>query len=131
MADKNMKGPKPRPKNAPKKVKQVGPKPRPKPGMMNEMMGRMVDPTKTISDADRQRVEQIVGQLGLIEDPKTLQNALKEVYELIVVEGKRNVQEGLTNLNFYTNKSAPKKQSTYVDVVGGSDGIFDVRRSGT
>ena len=52
MADKNMKGPKPRPKNAPKKVKQVGPKPRPKPGMMNEMMGRMVDPTKTISDAD-------------------------------------------------------------------------------
>ena len=47
-----MKGPKPRPKNAPKKVKQVGPKPRPKPGMMNEMMGRMVDPTKTISDAD-------------------------------------------------------------------------------
>ena len=86
---------------------------------------------KTISDADRQRVEQIVGQLGLIEDPKTLQNALKEVYELIVVEGKRNVQEGLTNLNFYANKSAPKKQSTYVDVVGGSDGIFDVRRSGT
>ena len=43
---------------------------------------------KTISDLDRQRVEQIVGQLGLIEDPKTLQNALKEVYELIVVEGK-------------------------------------------
>jgi len=46
-------GPKPRPKNAPKKVKQVGPKPRPTSGMMNEMMGRMIDdPGKTISDAD-------------------------------------------------------------------------------
>jgi len=86
---------------------------------------------KTISDADRQRVEQIVGQLGLVEDPKTLQNALKEVYELIVVEGKRDVQEGLANLNFYANKSAPKKENTYGDVVAGSDGIFDVRRSGT
>ena len=86
---------------------------------------------KTISDADRQRVEQIVGQLPLIADEKTLQNALKEVYELIVVEGKRNVQEGLTNLNFYANKSAPKQSSSYDDVVAGSDGVFDVRRSGT
>ena len=86
---------------------------------------------KTISDLDRQRVEQIVGQLGLVEDPKTLQNALKEVYELIVVEGKRDVQEGLRNLNFYANKSAPKKQDAYSDVVSGSDGVYDVRRSGT
>jgi len=86
---------------------------------------------KTISDADRQRVEQIVGQLPLIADEKTLQNALKEVYELIVVEGKKNVQEGLTNLNFYANKSAPKQSGSYSDVVVGSDGVFDVRRSGT
>jgi hypothetical protein len=36
-----------------KKVNQVGPKPRPKSGMMNEMMGRMIDdPGRSISDAD-------------------------------------------------------------------------------
>ena len=91
----------------------------------------MQEAGKTISDADRARVEQIVGQLRLVEDPKTLQNALKEVYELIVVEGKKNIQEGVNNLNFYANKSAPKQQNTYNDVVIGSDGIFDVRRSGT
>ena len=41
------------------------------------------------------------------------------------------MQEGLRNLNFYANKSAPKKQDAYSDVVSGSDGVYDVRRSGT
>ena len=39
-----------------KVVNQKGPKPRPKSGMMNEMMGRMVDSNTEISDADAARL---------------------------------------------------------------------------
>ena len=51
---------------------------------------------KTISDADRDRVTRIVGSLGPLTDRETLKLALKEVKELIVIQGKLDVQQGLT-----------------------------------
>ena len=80
---------------------------------------------KTISDADRDRVTRIVGSLGPLTDRETLKLALKEVYELIVIEGKLDVQQGLTKLNRYAKKAAPKFGVTY-NVAAGTDGIFDV-----
>jgi len=81
---------------------------------------------KTISDADRERVQQIVGQLEGVQDKERLKLALKEVYELIVVEGKLDVQQGLTKLNRYAKRSLPKFDTTY-NVAMGDDGVFDVR----
>ncbi len=80
---------------------------------------------KTISDADRQRVSRIVGELRRLGDPETAKLAMKEVYELIVIEGKMDVQQGLTTLNRYAKKGAPKFGVTY-NVAAGTDGIFDV-----
>ena len=80
---------------------------------------------KTISDADRERVQKIVGNLKLFGSPERVKLAMQEVYELIVIEGKLDVQQGLTTLNRYAKKAAPKFGVTY-NVAPGSDGIFDV-----
>ena len=80
---------------------------------------------KTISDADRERVQKIVGRLKLLGDPESAKLAMKEVYELIVIEGKLDVQQGLTTLNRYAKKPVPKFGVTY-NVAAGDDGIFDV-----
>ncbi len=85
---------------------------------------------KTISDADRERVQRIVGNLKLFGSPERVKLAMKEVYELIVIEGKLDVQQGLTTLNRYAKKEAPKFGVTY-NVAPGSDGIFDVSQQPT
>ena len=85
---------------------------------------------KTISDADRERVQRIVGNLKLFGSPQRVKLAMKEVYELIVIEGKLDVQQGLTTLNRYAKKEAPKFGVTY-NVAPGSDGIFDVSQQPT
>ena len=66
-----------------------------------------------------------MGSLGPLTDRETLKLALKEVYELIVIEGKLDVQQGLTKLNRYAKKAAPKFGVTY-NVAAGDDVIFDV-----
>ena len=81
---------------------------------------------KTISDADRERVQRIVGQLKRFTDPETAKLAMKEVYELIVIEGKMDVQQGLSTLNRYAKKAPPKFGVRY-NVSVGDDGIFDVQ----
>jgi len=81
---------------------------------------------KTISDADRERVTKIVGKLETLSDPRTLQLALKEVYELIVVEGKQDIRDGLTTLNKYTGRQAPVFENKYKGLKLGDDGIFNV-----
>jgi len=81
---------------------------------------------KTISDADRERVKAIVGKLETFSDPRTLQLALKEVYELIVVEGKQDIRDGLTTLNRYSGKEKPVFENKYKGLKIGDDGIFNV-----
>jgi len=56
---------------------------------------------KTISDADRERVKVIVGNLTLTSDPEELKLALREMYDRIVVGGKRDVRTGISTLNRY------------------------------
>ena len=65
---------------------------------------------KTISDGDRERVREIVGALGMTTDPEALKLALTEVYDLIVVTGKKDVQQGIQTLNFYANKGSAPQQ---------------------
>ena len=81
---------------------------------------------KTISDADRERVKAIVGKLETFSDPRTLQLALKEVYELIVVEGKQDIRDGLSTLNKYSGKEKPVFENKYKGLKIGDDGIFNV-----
>ena len=81
---------------------------------------------KTISDADRERVTKIVGKLETLSDPRTLQLALKEVYELIVVEGKQDIRDGLATLNKYSGREAPVFENKYKGLKLGDDGIFNV-----
>ena len=70
-------------------------------------------------------MQKIVGRLKLLGDPESAKLAMQEVYELIVIEGKLDVQQGLTTLNRYAKKAAPKFGVTY-NVAAGDDGIFDV-----
>lgn len=66
---------------------------------------------KTISDSDRDRVNAIVGTLGLTEDPEKLKEALNDIYDTIVIGGYKDVEQGYTTLNMYagvTPQSRPK-----------------------
>ena len=75
---------------------------------------------KTISDGDRERVDDIVGRLDGVTDPNTLGLAIEEVYDLIVNGGKKDVQEGLSMLNRYSGVSDTKtKKATTVKMVNG------------
>ena len=75
---------------------------------------------KTISDGDRERVDDIVGKLDGVTDPNTLGLAIEEVYDLIVGGGKKDVQEGLGMLNRYAGVSDTKtKKATTVKMVNG------------
>jgi len=75
---------------------------------------------KTISDGDRERVDDIVGKLDTVTDPNTLGLAIEEVYDLIVNGGKKDIQEGLDMLNRYAGVSDTKtKKATTVKMVNG------------
>ena len=62
-----------------------------------------------------------------LSDPRTLQLALKEVYELVVLEGKQDIRDGLTTLNKYSGKEPPVFENKYKDLKIGDDGIFNVQ----
>lgn len=66
---------------------------------------------KTISDQDRVRVTQIVGELGMSKDPRDLALALSELYDRIVVGGYSDINEGFANLNMYAGIT-PSSQPT-------------------
>lgn len=51
-----------------KVVNQKGPKPRPTSGMMNEMMGRMIDPNTEISDEEAARLLRMAKEAVKFED---------------------------------------------------------------
>ncbi len=56
---------------------------------------------KTISDADRERVQDIVGKIGLLADadPQVIMTKLKSVYGLIVESGRNNLDTAYEKLH--------------------------------
>ena len=56
---------------------------------------------KTISDADRERVQNIVGKIGLLADadPQVIMTKLKSVYGLIVESGRNNLDTAYEKLH--------------------------------
>jgi len=54
---------------------------------------------KTISDADRQRVQSIVGEISLLTDPATTAARLRELHEFIVLAGRAKMENAVINHN--------------------------------
>jgi len=72
---------------------------------------------KTISDADRARVQEIVGRLGLVEPAENLKLALRDMYDFIVVDGKKDVRDGISTLNQYAGIKSPTRTAKMVNGV--------------
>jgi len=81
---------------------------------------------KTISDSDRDRVQVIVGKLEKTSSPAALRLALQEVYELIVVEGKRDVRQGLSTLNRYSGRKDPNFEKKSLSSEVNEQGVYQV-----
>ena len=58
---------------------------------------------KTISDADRQRVEQIVGGLEFVTSAEELTDKIRRIHEDIIGLGRANVQQAYNNLQDMTD----------------------------
>jgi len=82
---------------------------------------------KTISDADRERVQVIVGKLEKTSSPAALRLALQEVYELIVVEGKRDIRQGLSTLNRYSGRKSPNFEKKSLSSEVNEQGVYQVQ----
>ena len=54
---------------------------------------------KTISDADRKRVQEIVGRISLLQDPAKVAARVAELYKFIVIAKKRNMASAVERLN--------------------------------
>lgn len=70
---------------------------------------------KTISDADRERVKAIVGDLGLSTDPEDLKQALRDMYARIVDGGKADIRAGISTLNKYAGVKSQTRTAKMVD----------------
>ena len=81
---------------------------------------------KTISDNDRLRVELIIGKMKKTSSPAALRLALQEVYELIVVEGKRDVRQGLSTLNRYSGRKDPNFEKKSLSSEVNEQGVYQV-----
>ena len=88
---------------------------------------------KTLSDADRQLVKEIVGKVDFTSgDEKELTRKLSNLFNLIVVKGRKNIQDAYRNLSAAgvnidrTNITAQGSKMTQ-----GEDGVFRFRVEGT
>ena len=54
---------------------------------------------KTISDADRQRVQQIVGEIALLKSPAGVAARMQDLHEFIVLAQRRNMETAIIGLN--------------------------------
>tara|TARA_B100000123_G_C25732396_1_gene429871 strand:- start:69 stop:1694 length:1626 start_codon:yes stop_codon:yes gene_type:complete len=79
---------------------------------------------KTISDADRERVNRIVGQLGRVEDSERLKAALEDIYNTIVIGGYNDVNQGFSTLNMYANRPTTSRP-TKLTKREGTESTFD------
>ena len=60
---------------------------------------------KTISDADRERVTRIVGELKALGDIRTTRVKIAELFNDIVLGAEGRINEGLTNLSRYSKEN--------------------------
>lgn len=60
---------------------------------------------KTISDGDRQRVAQIVGELNAGTDPRELTGKIEALFNDIVGGAKADIRQALSTLNRYTGRN--------------------------
>jgi len=65
---------------------------------------------KTISDADRERVSRVVGEIKLITDPKLLNEKIAEIYKLTVENGRKNLDQAYGTLHSYGHDYGPYAQ---------------------
>ena len=72
---------------------------------------------KTISDADRKRVQDIVGRLGMSTDPEDLKLALRDLYARVVIDGKKDIRTGIATLNQYAGVKSDTRTAKMVNGV--------------
>ena len=65
---------------------------------------------KTISDADRERVTRVVGEIKAITDPQTLNPKIEEIYKLTVENGRKNLDQAYGTLHSYGHNYGPYAQ---------------------
>ena len=88
---------------------------------------------KTLSDADRKFVQQIVGDVNFLEgDEAVLRAKLSNLFNVIVKRGRENIKDAYNNLAVHginiDNQNILAKDS---DMVQGEDGVFRFRVQGT
>lgn len=66
---------------------------------------------KTISDADRQRVQQIVGEIALLKSPAGVAARMQDLHEFIVLAQRRNMETAIIGLNEVGGNMQPPKMS--------------------
>jgi len=59
---------------------------------------------KTISDADRERVERIVGQLKSGGDIRTVRARIQDLFNDVILGAENDIRQGLVNLSRYSGK---------------------------
>ena len=59
---------------------------------------------KTISDADRERVARIVGELGFFNNPEDLKAAIGRIFDDIIGQQERKLKQGVLNFNRLTGQ---------------------------
>jgi hypothetical protein len=59
---------------------------------------------KTISDADRERVERIVGQLKAGGDIRTVRARIQDLFNDVILGAENDIRQGLVNLSRYSGK---------------------------
>ena len=60
---------------------------------------------KTISDGDRERVMQIVGDISATTDVRVLRKKVEELFTDIIVSREMDINQGLSTLNNYTGRN--------------------------
>ena len=60
---------------------------------------------KTISDADRALVADIVGNVDLFSNPELLEQKVTELFQEIIVKKERDILDALTTLDRYSNRN--------------------------
>ena len=88
---------------------------------------------KTLSDADRKFVREIVGDVNFLEgDEAVLRGKLSNLFNVIVKRGRENIQDAYKNLAVHginiDNQNILAKDS---DMVQGEDGVFRFKVQGT
>ena len=59
---------------------------------------------KTISDADRERVQRIVGELRAGGDIRTVRARIQDLFNEVILGTETKIRQGLTNLSRYSGK---------------------------